>query len=303
MSIEVNQVTKVYGSQKALDQVSFKVKPGEIVGLLGPNGAGKSTLMKIITCFIPPTEGEVIVCGHDIFEESLQVREKVGYLPEHNPLYLEMYVREYLEFIAGIHKIKGNIKERVAEMIDLTGLALEQKKKIGALSKGYRQRVGLAQALIHDPEVLILDEPTSGLDPNQIHEIRNLIKSIGAKKTIMLSTHIMQEVEAICDRAIIIHKGRIVADDATKNLASTVRNKNRITVEFSGKITKEDLKNLPGISSVKQANPNIWVIETEADRDIREDLFKLAVKKDSGILSLNKEEFRLEEVFQILTQN
>jgi ABC-2 type transport system ATP-binding protein len=303
MSIEVNQVTKIYGSQKALDQVSFKVIPGEIVGLLGPNGAGKSTLMKIITCFIPPTEGEVSVCGHDIFEESLQVREKVGYLPEHNPLYLEMYIWEYLEFIAGIHKINGNIKERVAEMIELTGLAPEQKKKIGALSKGYRQRVGLAQALIHDPEVLILDEPTSGLDPNQIHEIRNLIRSIGATKTVMLSTHIMQEVEAICDRAIIIHKGKIVADDATKNLASSIRNKNRITVEFSGRITKDDLKHLPGVTLVDQAKPNIWVIETDSSLDIREDLFKLAVKKDSGILSLNKEELRLEEVFQILTQN
>jgi len=303
MSIEVRKVIKLYGRQRALDDVSFEIKPGEIVGLLGPNGAGKSTLMKIITCFIPPTEGEVSVCGHDIFEESLQVREKVGYLPEHNPLYLEMYVRENLEFIAGIHKIKGNIKERVAEMIELTGLVLEQKKKIGALSKGYRQRVGLAQALIHDPEVLILDEPTSGLDPNQIHEIRNLIRSIGKKKTIMLSTHIMQEVEAICDRAIIIHKGKIVADDATRNLAGTVRNKNRITVEFSGKITKEDLKHLSGISSLDQLNPNTWVIETEASRDIREDLFKLAVNKDSGILSLNKEELRLEEVFQILTQN
>jgi ABC-2 type transport system ATP-binding protein len=303
MSIEVRKVVKLYGRQRALDDVSFEIKPGEIVGLLGPNGAGKSTLMKIITCFIPPTDGEVSVCGHDIFEESLQVREKVGYLPEHNPLYLEMYVREYLEFIARIHKIKRNIRERVSEMIELTGLTLEQKKKIGALSKGYRQRVGLAQALIHDPEVLILDEPTSGLDPNQIHEIRNLIRSIGATKTIMLSTHIMQEVEAICDRAIIIHKGRIVADDATKNLASTVRNKNRITVEFSGKITKEDLKHLPGISSLDQLNPNTWVIETEASRDIREDLFKLAVNKDSGILSMNKEELRLEEVFQILTQN
>jgi ABC-2 type transport system ATP-binding protein len=303
MSIEVRNVVKVYGSQRALDNVSFEIKPGEIVGLLGPNGAGKSTLMKIITCFIPPTEGEVSVCGHDIFEASLQVREKVGYLPEHNPLYLEMYVREYLEFIAGIHKIKGNIHLRVSEMIDLTGLALEQKKKIGALSKGYRQRVGLAQALIHDPEVLILDEPTSGLDPNQIHEIRNLIRSIGATKTVMLSTHIMQEVEAICDRAIIIHKGKIVADDATKNLASSIRNKNRITVEFSGKITKDDLTHLPGVTLADQVNPNTWVIETDSSLDIREDLFKLAVKKDSGILSLNKEELRLEEVFQILTQN
>jgi len=303
MSIEVKRVTKVYGSQKALDQVSLNIKPGEIVGLLGPNGAGKSTLMKIITCFIPPTDGEVSVCGHDIFEESLKVREKVGYLPENNPLYLEMYVREYLEFIAGIHKLKGNIKERVSEMVELTGLASEQKKKIGALSKGYRQRVGLAQALIHDPEVLILDEPTSGLDPNQIHEIRNLIRSIGSTKTVMLSTHIMQEVEAICDRAIIIHKGQIVADDSTHNLTSSARNKNRITVEFSGKITEDDLKRLSGISSMERINPNTWIIETGADRDIREDLFKLAVSKESGILSLNKEELRLEEVFQILTQN
>ena len=303
MSIEVRQVSKVYGAQKALDQVTFSVKPGEITGLLGPNGAGKSTLMKIITCFIPPTEGEVSVCGHDIFEESLKVREKVGYLPEHNPLYLEMYVREYLEFIAGIHRIKGNVRGRIAEMIELTGLSDEHKKKIGALSKGYRQRVGLAQALIHDPEVLILDEPTSGLDPNQIHEIRNLIRSIGATKAVMLSTHIMQEVEAICDRAIIIHKGQIVADDATGNLAGTVRNKNRITVEFSGKIGKEDLKRIPGISAIEQKNQNTWVIETEADRDIREELFKLAVNKESGILSLNKEELRLEEVFQILTHD
>ncbi|NTV83742.1 MAG: gliding motility-associated ABC transporter ATP-binding subunit GldA [Bacteroidales bacterium] len=303
MSIEVKQVTKIYGSQKALDQVSLSIHPGEIVGLLGPNGAGKSTLMKIITCFIPPTAGEVSVCGHDIFEESLKVREKVGYLPEHNPLYLDMYVKEYLEFIAGIHKIKGNIKSRVDEMVELTGLTLEQKKKIGALSKGYRQRVGLAQALIHDPEVLILDEPTSGLDPNQIHEIRNLIRSIGISKTVMLSTHIMQEVEAICDRAIIIHKGKIVADDATKNLAGSIKNRNRITVEFSGKITETDLVSIPGISSAEQIDQNTWVIETAADRDIREDLFKLAVAKESGILSLNKEELRLEEVFQILTHD
>ncbi len=303
MSIEVRNVVKVYGEQRALDDVSFDVKPGEIVGLLGPNGAGKSTLMKIITCFIPPTSGEVSVCGHDIFEESLRVREKVGYLPEHNPLYVEMYVREYLEFIAGIHKIKGNVKEKIAGMIELTGLTLEQKKKIGALSKGYRQRVGLAQALIHDPEVLILDEPTSGLDPNQIHEIRNLIRSIGATKTVMLSTHIMQEVEAICDRAIIIHKGRIVADDSTRNLSNTVRDRNRITVEFSGKIDRDDIKHIEGISNIEQINQNTWVIETEADRDIREDLFKLAVAKESGILSLNKEELRLEEIFQILTQD
>jgi len=218
MSIEVSNVIKTYGEQRALDEVSFSIEKGEIVGLLGPNGAGKSTLMKIITCFIPPDSGEVKVYGYDIFEESLQVREKVGYLPEHNPLYLDMFVKEYLEFVAGIHKLGKNTRKRIEEMIELTGLQLEQKKKIGALSKGYRQRVGLAQALIHDPEVLILDEPTSGLDPNQIQDIRNLIRSIGSQKTVMLSTHIMQEVEAICDRAIIINKGKIVADDSLEKL-------------------------------------------------------------------------------------
>jgi ABC-2 type transport system ATP-binding protein len=218
MSIEVRGVTKIYGEQRALDNVSLSIEPGEIVGLLGPNGAGKSTLMKIITCFIPPDSGEVKVYGHDIFEESLVVREKVGYLPEHNPLYLDMYVKEFLEFVAGVHKLGRASGERIREMIEITGLTIEQNKKLGALSKGYRQRVGLAQALIHDPEVLILDEPTSGLDPNQIQEIRNLIRNIGKEKTVMLSTHIMQEVEAICDRAVIIHKGRIVADDSLDNL-------------------------------------------------------------------------------------
>ncbi len=303
MSIEVKQVIKIYGAQRALDKVSLSIHPGEIVGLLGPNGAGKSTLMKIITCYLPPTEGEVSVCGHDIYEESLKVREKVGYLPEHNPLYLEMYVREYLEFVAGIHQLKTNLKARVAEMIDLTGLGAEQNKKIGALSKGYRQRVGLAQALIHDPEVLILDEPTSGLDPNQISEIRNLIRSVGVTKTVMLSTHIMQEVEAICDRAIIIHHGQIVADDTTRNLAGTVKNKNRITVEFSGNVNKEELVHLSGVTSAEQKGQNLWILETGSDRDIREDLFSFAVSKNIAILSMNKEELRLEEVFQILTQN
>ena len=220
MSITVKNITKLYGSQKALDQVSFSINPGEICGFLGPNGAGKSTMMKILTCFIPPSSGEASVCGFDILENSIDVRRKIGYLPENNPLYLEMYVREYLDFIAGIHQIKHKREERISEMIALTGLGLEQKKKIGALSKGYRQRVGLAQVLIHDPEVLILDEPTSGLDPNQLIEIRNLIQTIGKEKTVMLSTHIMQEVEAICDRTIIINRGKIVADDKTSNLIS-----------------------------------------------------------------------------------
>ncbi|HNQ83784.1 MAG TPA: gliding motility-associated ABC transporter ATP-binding subunit GldA [Bacteroidales bacterium] len=302
MSIEVSNVIKIYDTQKALDNVSMSVKPGEIVGLLGPNGAGKSTLMKIITCFIPPTEGAATICGYDIFENSLKVREKVGYLPEHNPLYLDMYVGEYLEFVAGIHKIKSNVKSRIGEMIELTGLTDERKKKIGALSKGYRQRVGLAQALIHDPEVLILDEPTSGLDPNQISEIRHLIRSVGATKTVMLSTHIMQEVEAICDRAIIIHKGRIVADDATRNLTTGIKNRNRITVEFSGKIDSQDFKRISGITGIERKSEKVWALETAEGRDIREELFSLAVSKGIAILSMNREELRLEEVFQILTQ-
>ncbi|MDD2489390.1 MAG: ATP-binding cassette domain-containing protein [Bacteroidales bacterium] len=219
MSITISNLTKIYGQQKALDNVSLKINNGEIVGLLGPNGAGKSTMMKIITCFIPPTDGNVDVCGYNIFDDSIEVRKKIGYLPEHNPLYLDMYVREFLYFISGIHNLGKQTKERTEYMIELTGLTKEVNKKIGALSKGYRQRVGIAQAMIHDPEVLILDEPTSGLDPNQLVEIRELIKNTGRDKTVLLSTHIMQEVEAICDRTIIINNGIVVADDNTKHLA------------------------------------------------------------------------------------
>ena len=221
MSIVVNNVSKLYGDQLALNKVSFEVKKGEIVGFLGPNGAGKSTMMKIITCYIPPTEGDVSVCGLDIWNDSLALRKKVGYLSETNPLYFEMYVREFLEFIAGIHKIKDK-KKRIDEVIRMTHLELEQHKKIGALSRGYKQRVGLAQALIHDPEVLILDEPTTGLDPNQLVEIRELIKKCGKTKTVLLSTHIMQEVEALCDRVIIINKGLIVADSKIHELQDAV---------------------------------------------------------------------------------
>lgn len=220
MSISIQNLTKVYGQQKALDNVSLEINKGEIVGLLGPNGAGKSTMMKIITCFIPPTEGVVRVCGEDIFDNPMGVRSKIGYLPEHNPLYLDMYVREFLQFIAGVHKLGKNSKERTEMMIEMTGLTKEVNKKIGALSKGYRQRVGIAQAMIHDPEVLILDEPTSGLDPNQLVEIRDLIKNAGKNKTVLLSTHIMQEVEAVCGRTIIINNGIVVADDDTKHLAA-----------------------------------------------------------------------------------
>jgi ABC-2 type transport system ATP-binding protein len=233
MSIISKNITKLYGKQKALDDVSFAIQPGEVVGLLGPNGAGKSTMMKIITCFIPPTSGEVTVDGYDVMDNSIEVRKIIGYLPEHNPLYMDMYVKEYLLYIAGIYKLGKIKKERISEIIDITGLGPEQNKKIGALSKGFCQRTGLAQALLHYPDVLILDEPTSGLDPNQLLEIRNLIKKIGKEKTILLSTHIMQEVEAICDRVIIIHEGRIVADDSTSNLSKISTNQDIITVEFS----------------------------------------------------------------------
>ena len=217
--IEVNHITKIYDGQKALDDVSFTAKPGEIVGLLGPNAAGKSTLMKILTCYIPPTEGEASVCGHSIYDDTLAVRREIGYLPEHNPLYTDMYVREFLRFSAGVYGIK-DYKERVEEMIELVGLTPESNKRIAQLSKGYRQRVGLAQALIHDPKVLILDEPTTGLDPNQLEEIRTVIRNAGKEKTVLLSTHIMQEVEAMCTRAIIINHGRIVSDDHLGHITS-----------------------------------------------------------------------------------
>ena len=217
--LEINNITKRYGTQLALDKVSFHVDKGEIVGLLGPNGAGKSTLMKIVTCFIPPSEGSVEVCGHSIYDDPLAVRRCIGYLPEHNPLYLEMYVREFLRFAAGVFHL-DNVGQRVEEVIEQTGLTPEADKKIGQLSKGYRQRVGLAQALIHDPEVLILDEPTTGLDPNQLEEIRSLIRTVGKQKVVLLSTHIMQEVEAMCSRAIIINQGRIVSDDKMEHLTS-----------------------------------------------------------------------------------
>lgn len=220
MSISIQNLTKLYNEQKALDNVSLEINKGEIVGLLGPNGAGKSTMMKIITCFIPPTKGSVKVCGYDIFDNPMDVRKKIGYLPEHNPLYLDMYVREFLDFVAGVHGLGKQKKERIEQMVEMTGLTKEVNKKIGTLSKGYRQRVGIAQAMIHDPEVLILDEPTSGLDPNQLVEVRDLIKNAGKNKTVLLSTHIMQEVEAVCDRTIIINNGQVVADDNTKHLAS-----------------------------------------------------------------------------------
>lgn len=301
MSVSVKNVTKLYGKQRALDNVSFDIGTGEVVGFLGPNGAGKSTMMKIISCFIPQNEGEVKVLGHDTIDDSIEVRKNVGYLPEHNPLYLDMYVKEYLAFIGGIHMSAKQAEQRVKEMIELTGLGLEQKKKIGQLSKGYRQRVGLAQALIHNPGVLILDEPTSGLDPNQLAEIRSLIKNIGKEKTIILSTHIMQEVDAICSRVIIINKGKIVADDDTAVLRGKTKKENAVIVEFDKTIDEKLLKTLNNISSVKSMQENKWQINYSGDTDIRPDIFKLAVDNNLTVLSMHKEESKLEDIFQQLT--
>lgn len=300
MSIEVKNVFKYYGDQAALNDVSFKVNSGEIIAFLGPNGAGKSTMMKIITCFIPKTSGTVKVCGIDVEDDSIEVRKKVGYLPEHNPLYLDMYVKEYLDFTAGIYKLK-NRKERVKEMVNLVGLEKEQNKKIGMLSKGYRQRVGLAQAIIHDPEVLILDEPTSGLDPNQLVDIRQLIINIGKTKTVMLSTHIMQEVEAICDRVIIIKDGKIVADDTTKHIQNKEEKNQTIFVEFEQSATRNQLRQIPHVSNVKQIEGNKWLFE--AKQDIRAEIAKYAQKNNLLVLTMRVEEKSMEDVFKELTKN
>ena len=301
MSIIVQNVTKQYDNQLALNDVSLTIGKGEIVGLLGPNGAGKSTLMKIITCFIPPTKGTVSVEGYDIWEQSMEVRKRVGYLPEHNPLYLDMYVKEYLGFVAGIHHITGQeASKRIDEMIEMTGLGVEMHKKIGALSKGYRQRVGLAQAMIHNPSVLILDEPTSGLDPNQLIDIRRLIKDLGNEKTVLLSTHIMQEVEALCDKVIIINKGVVVANDNIENL--TKESDNVLVVEFDGNVTIEMLRNIVGLKQAKAIKGNHWILEPKADLDIRQDLMRWSINNNVIIKSMQREETSIEECFQRLTK-
>jgi len=302
MSIIVQGVTKLFGEQKALDNISFEIKTGEIVGFLGPNGAGKSTMMKIITGFIPASSGKVMVNDLEVGTDNIEVRKQIGYLPENNPLYPEMYIREYLGFVASIYKTGVPKKKQIDDIIELTGLLPEQKKKIGALSKGYRQRVGLAQALIHNPAVLILDEATTGLDPNQIVEIRNLIKEAGKKKTVMLSTHIMQEVEAICDRVIIIDKGIIVADEEKSKIYSVIKKpKQIIQVEFDTEITENALKEFSETGSVKKITKNIWNIEADGEKDIRPAIFNFAVRNNLTVLSLQKQESNLEEVFRHLT--
>jgi ABC-2 type transport system ATP-binding protein len=301
MSIIVNHITKLYGAQKALDDVSFSVGAGEVVGFLGPNGAGKSTMMKILTCFLPPSDGTANVCGFDTGKDSLKVRRHVGYLPEHNPLYLDLYVKEYLDLVAGLHGMR-NRAPRVKEMIELVGLGPEQHKRIGALSKGYRQRVGLAQAMIHDPDVLILDEPTSGLDPNQLVEVRALIKRIGEQKTVMLSTHIMQEVEAICDRVIIIDRGRLVADDKASTLRSNTQHRDALEVEFDGDVHANKLTNIVGVLGAHRKQGNSWVLEHDAAIDVRPAVFRFAVDNGLQVLGMQKSERGLEEVFKELTR-
>ena len=301
MSIETRQITKLFGKQKALDEVSFSIKKGELVGFLGPNGAGKSTMMKIITGFLPSDSGEVSVNGQIVISKNLEIRKNIGYLPEHNPLYTDLYVKEFLEITAGFYKLK-NTKQRIAEMVDLTGLGDEQHKKIGALSKGYRQRVGLAQAFIHDPSVLILDEPTTGLDPNQLEEIRQLIREISREKTVMLSSHIMQEVEAVCNRVIIINKGKIVADGGINEIRSGKMNHNQVVLaEFSTAVKSDNLMAVEGVKNVV-SNGNLWEIESTGEKDIRPAIFEFAVNNNLTLLTLNEKQQNLENVFHQLTQ-
>jgi ABC-2 type transport system ATP-binding protein len=301
MSVEVSNITKLYGEQKALDDVSFSVAPGQVVGFLGPNGAGKSTMMKIITCFLPQTSGKVTVDGFDVTNQPVEVRRLVGYLPEHNPLYHDMYVKEFLTFIGGIQLPSKMVAGRVKEMIDRTGLGVEQHKKIGALSKGYRQRVGLAQAMIHQPNVLILDEPTTGLDPNQLVEIRQLIKDIGKEKTVILSTHIMQEVEAICDRVLIINKGQIVADDKTAMLQQKSADASVVMIEFDKPFNSKNLMSVAGVRRVEKISENSCRVHGDKGTDLRPVLFKYSVDNGLSIITLQKEENSLESIFRQLT--
>jgi ABC-2 type transport system ATP-binding protein len=302
MPIIVQGVTKLYGEQKALDNVSFEVKTGQIVGFLGPNGAGKSTMMKIIIGYIPTSSGKVTVNGIEVSTDNPEIRKKIGYLPENNPLYPEMYIREYLTFVSGIYNMPSPRKKAIDNIIEVTGLGPEQNKKIGALSKGYRQRVGLAQALIHNPEILILDEATSGLDPNQIVEIRNLILHAGREKTVLLSTHIMQEVEAICDIVIIIDKGVIVANETKADIYSTISKTNQVVlVEFDKDVNSAELLSIGNITSIRSLNNRKWIFESKEEEDIRPNIFAFAVSKNMMVLSMQKQESNLEEVFHQLT--
>ena len=302
MSIQITDLTKQFGTQLAVDQLSFEAKPGEILGFLGPNGAGKSTTMKMITGYLSPTAGQVQVCGFDPATNKQEVQKRLGYLPEHNPLYLDMYVKEYLQFVGRIHGVKP-LAQRIAAMIERTGLAREQHKKIGALSKGYRQRVGLAQAMLHDPEVLILDEPVSGLDPNQRVDIRNLIKEMGQEKTVILSTHIMQEVQAVCDRVIIINQGSIVADDPITRLQDRISGNQVIQLELAESIEAKQWQALSVVESTRQMSERRWELLAESEADIRPEVFNYVVQQGWTLLELRQLARSVEEVFQELTRS
>ncbi|NVO08536.1 MAG: gliding motility-associated ABC transporter ATP-binding subunit GldA [Bacteroidales bacterium] len=303
MSIKVFNVVKDYSRQRALEGVSFEVQSGNVVGFLGPNGAGKSTMMKIITGFIPQTSGIVEVNGVNVENQEVDIRKEIGYLPENNPLYTDMYVKEYLRFVANIYNLGKSTDKRISELISITGIGYEQNKKIGSLSKGYRQRVGLAQALIHNPSVLILDEPTSGLDPNQILEIRKLIKSIGQEKTVLLSTHIMQEVQAICQKIIIINKGKVVADGATEDIIARSKGKgSNILVEFVETLDEQIFFKIKEISAVANMGDNTWLLSTNNKDDIRPIIFRFAVENDLTLVAMQQKGKQLEEIFQSLTK-
>jgi len=302
-SIKVSGVSKFYGTQKVLDNVSLEANKGQVVGLLGPNGAGKSTLMKILTSFIPPYEGRASVLGLDVQTEALKIRKLIGYLPENNPLYPEMYVLEYLGFVLKMYDTGFSVKKRVDEVVELTGLEPEQHKKIGALSKGYRQRVGLAQALIHDPPVLILDEPTTGLDPNQLTDIRAVISELSKEKAILLSTHIMQEVEAVCDRVVIIHKGKVVADDAVEMISRKAASSKSYCLELKEKMPAESFKEITGVAFAEALSETEWILHADTEKDIREDIFKYAVTNGLNILSLSVTKEKMENIFQLLTKD
>lgn len=301
MSIHVASLTKMYGEQAAVNQISFQANKSEITGFLGSNGAGKTTTMKILTCFIPQSSGTAKVCGFDTREDSMEVRKRIGYLPENNPLYKDMYVKEYLRFIAGLHRLKSP-KNLIHQMIERTGLTREKHKQIGSLSKGYRQRVGLAQAMLHNPDVLILDEPISGLDPNQLVEIRQLIRDLGKEKTLIFSSHIMQEVQALCDRVVIINKGRLVANDTIDNLQKQVSIESKIDVAFNKAVPIQKLEAIKTVLSVEKKGGNKYLIRAEADIDIRPDLFRFAAANDYILLELSKQKPSIEDIFQKLTK-
>ncbi|BDD09928.1 gliding motility-associated ABC transporter ATP-binding subunit GldA [Fulvitalea axinellae] len=300
-SIEVIGITKIYGSQTAVNNVSFNAQKGEVLGFLGPNGAGKSTTMKISTGYVSPTKGTVMVCGYDIQQAPVEAKRHIGYLPENNPLYYDMYVREYLAFAGSVHSLKGqNLNKQVKKVIGLCGLGREQNKKIGMLSKGYKQRVGLAQALIHDPSVLILDEPTTGLDPNQLSEIRSLIKDISTDKTVILSTHIMQEVEAMCDRTVIINRGKIVADQSIAELKGSFGAK-RYTVEFTSEVNLDKLRSISPEISAESIGERTFNISSASLQDIREMIFDFAVANGTKLIGLTEEPNSMEDIFRRLT--